>query len=40
MKQGYEGKISNKGTQHVKAPYPQTKGPSSNVKKGDDLRSK
>lgn len=40
-KKGYEGKITNAGFQHVKAPHQQPKG-AVDVKKttGKDLRSK
>ena len=36
----YAGKISNKGSQMVKAPYAQEAGKTSKVVKGDDLRAK
>ncbi|GKH47083.1 hypothetical protein [Anaerotruncus massiliensis (ex Togo et al. 2019)] len=38
-KKGYEGRIKNTGTQEVKAPYPQSGGTGSVVKKGGDLRT-
>lgn len=39
-KKGYIGKVSNKGAQEVKAPYPQGKPKGATVKTGGDLRSK
>lgn len=41
MKQGYEGRITNAGAQHVKAPHTQPKSTAA-VKKttGKDLRSR
>jgi len=39
-KSGYSGKISNKGAQQVKAPYPQGGSGKNTVKTGGDLRSK
>lgn len=39
-KKGYTGRISNKGAQEVKAPYPQGKPKGATVKTGGDLRSK
>lgn len=37
---GYAGKISNKGSQEVKAVFSQSSGKSAKVSKGDDLRTK
>lgn len=39
-KKSYIGRISNKGAQEVKAPYPQSKPKGAAVKTGGDLRSK
>ena len=36
----YKGKISNKGSQEVKAPYNQPKGKSPKVVSGGDLRAR
>lgn len=40
MAKTYAGKISNKGTQEVKAIFPTEKGKSGKVTRGEDLRSK
>lgn len=40
MKNGYCGKITNKGAQVVKAPYAQSKTKGTKVKTGEDLRAK
>lgn len=37
---GYAGKISNKGSQEVKAVFPQSGGKSAKVTRGEDLRAK
>jgi hypothetical protein len=37
---GYKGKINNKGSQMVEAPFAQPKGKSPSVQKGGDLRAK
>ena len=39
MRKGYEGTVSNKGAQEVKAPYPQKDGKAPKVKTGNDLRT-
>ncbi len=38
MAKGYEGKITNKGAQMVKAPFAQPAGKDPKVKTGGDLR--
>lgn len=40
MAKTYAGKISNKGSQEVKAIFPTEKGKNGKVTKGEDLRSK
>ena len=39
MAKGYEGKITNKGAQEVKAPYAQSEGKKPKVITGGDLRT-
>lgn len=40
MSKGYEGKIKNGGTQHVKAPFGSNSKTKGNVRiKGEDLRT-
>ena len=40
MKQvGYAGRVTNKGSQYIEAPFAQKKGKSAKIIKGGDLRA-